>query len=288
MLGNLVLRDGVTRTARRYLSDEGFLDIETPILTKSTPEGARDFLVPSRLQPGEFYALPQSPQLFKQLLMVSGVERYYQLARAFRDEDLRADRQPEHTQIDLEMSFVQEEDIITTVEGMMAAIFREGLEVETPTPYPRMSYAEAMLRYGTDKPDVRFGMEITEMSAKTGDMLLFVADSVKVVEASLGALRLNLAERLGLEREGWCFLWITDPPMFERDTEGRLKAMHHPFTRPRVEDAEELRKDPESVGTIAYDLVLNGVELGSGSMRISETWLQETVFEVLGLDKEEI
>jgi len=371
MLGNLVLRDGVTRTARRYLSDEGFLDIETPILTKSTPEGARDFLVPSRLQPGEFYALPQSPQLFKQLLMVSGVERYYQLARAFRDEDLRADRQPEHTQIDLEMSFVQEEDIITTVEGMMAAIFREGLEVETPTPYPRMSYAEAMLRYGTDKPDVRFGMEITdvsrivadvdfkvfatavekggavrglvvpggarfsrkdvddlaeiaskygakgiapvwveedgirspiskfihsgtmgelrtEMSAKTGDMLLFVADSVEVVEASLGALRLNLAERLGLEREGWCFLWITDPPMFERDTEGRLKAMHHPFTRPRVEDAEELRKDPESVGTIAYDLVLNGVELGSGSMRISETWLQETVFEVLGLDKEEI
>src|SRR5660398_188156 len=217
MLGNLVLRDGVTRTARRYLSDEGFLDIETPILTKSTPEGAR-------------------------------------FSR--KDVDDLAEIASKYGAKGIAPVWVEEDGIRSPISKFIHS--------------------------GT------MGELRTEMSAKTGDMLLFVADSVKVVEASLGALRLNLAERLGLEREGWCFLWITDPPMFERDTEGRLKAMHHPFTRPRVEDAEELRKDPESVGTIAYDLVLDGVELGSGSMRISETWLQETVFEVLGLDKEEI
>lgn len=372
MLGNIVLRDEVTNTVRNYLHREGFLDIETPILTKSTPEGARDFLVPSRLQAGEFYALPQSPQLFKQLLMISGIERYYQLARAFRDEDLRADRQPEHTQIDLEMSFVEEEDILSVVEGMMAEVFRATLGVETSPPYPRMSYEEAMLRYGSDKPDLRFDLEITDVSeavadvefkvfsgavkkggavrglvvpggaefsrrevdelgetagkfgakglapvwvdgdgsvrspiakflaeevvqtlidrmgAGAGDMLLFVADSVPVTEAALGALRLELARRLGLAKEEWRFVWITDPPMFERDTEGRLKAQHHPFTKPRTEDPRRLLEDPEDVGTVAYDLVLNGVELGSGSLRISNIELQEAVFQVLGMGEEEI
>src|SRR5680860_1303531 len=372
MLGNLVLRDGVTRTARRYLSDEGFLDIETPILTKSTPEGARDFLVPSRLQPGEFYALPQSPQLFKQLLMTAGFERYYQMARAFRDEDLRADRQLEHTQIDLEMAFVGEPEVQDLVEGMMAHVWREALGVKLDLPFPRMTYAEAMLRYGSDKPDVRFGLEIVDVSdlvagvsfkvfsqvvsgggavrgirvpgaagfsrkdvddlaaeaavfgakglapiwveaegvrspiakfftdqemaallerleAQPGDLLLFVADRLGVVEPSLGALRLSLASRLGIERKGWEFLWIVDPPMFERDErEGQAKAVHHPFTRPRLERLEELEEHPFSLGTYAYDLVLNGVELGSGSIRISTPDLQEAVFRVLGLDEEEI
>ena len=372
MFRNLELRHLVVQAVRRYLGERGFIDVETPILTKSTPEGARDFLVPCRLQPGEFYALPQSPQLFKQLLMISGFERYYQIARAFRDEDLRADRQPEHTQIDIEMSFVEEKDIQDMVEGMFAAAFRETLNVELPRPFPRMTYAEAMSRYGSDKPDLRFGMEIedvTDLASKTefrvfteaaaaggvvrgiraeaggrfsrkdvdelaadaavfgargvvpvwveeaglrsplckfmtedqmrelvdrmggrsGDLLLFVADRTAVVAPSLGALRLALASRLGVERTGWSFTWVVDFPMFEYDDkEKRLKAQHHPFTKPRFERLEDLVEKPLQLGTYAYDLVLNGVELGSGSLRISDPKLQEAVFSALGLTEQDI
>lgn len=372
MQRNLMIRDRAAQSARRFLSDEGFIEVETPILTKSTPEGARDFLVPSRLRPTEFYALPQSPQLFKQLLMIAGLERYYQFARSFRDEDLRADRQPEFTQIDIEMSFVEESDILALVEGMVAYMFRETLQVELPRPFPVLTYAECMRRFGSDKPDARFGMEIVDISdlaggvgfkvfadavagdgavrglrvigagsfsrkdiddlareaavfgakglapmwveadgvrspiAKflsegeissiverlgglPGDLLLFVADRLTVVEAALGALRLLLAERLDIPREGWRFLWVVDPPMFEYDErEHRLKAQHHPFTRPRVDTPAELDEDPLNVGTHAYDLVLNGVELGSGSMRIAEPALQEAVFRALGLTQEDI
>ena len=372
MYKNLLLRHGVVQAARAYLNDRGFIDVETPILTKSTPEGARDFLVPSRLQPGEFYALPQSPQLFKQLLMVAGFERYYQIARAFRDEDLRADRQPEHTQIDIEMSFVEEEDLQEVVEGMFAAAFGETLGVELELPFPRLKYAEAMARFGSDKPDLRFGMEIvdvtdlvtdiefrvfseaiasggvvrglraegagtfsrkdvddlsaeaavfgargllpiwvedsgvrspvqkfvsaeqmaslvTRLGGLPGDLLLLVADRKTVVEHSLGALRLSLADRLGIERQGWAFSWVVDFPMFEYDEkEKRLKAQHHPFTKPRVGSADDLKDRPLEVGTYAYDLVLNGIELGSGSLRISEPRLQEAVFEALGLNEAQI
>jgi aspartyl-tRNA synthetase len=357
---------------RRYLGDRGFIDVETPILTKSTPEGARDFLVPSRLRPAEFYALPQSPQLFKQLLMIAGFERYYQIARAFRDEDLRADRQPEHTQIDLEMSFVEEEDIQEVVEGLFAAAFKDTLDVDVVTPFPRVTYAEAMARYGSDKPDLRFGLEIVDVSSlaselgfrvfadavasggavrginavgagdfsrkdvdelaaqaavfgaqgllpiwleeggtrsplqkfvepdqmqkiiealdgHVGDLLLLVAGARSVVEPSLGALRLALAERLGVERSGWAFTWVLDFPMFEFDEkEQRLKAQHHPFTKPRIEHLSDLKERPLELGTYAYDLVLNGVELGSGSLRISDPRMQEAVFEALGLDESAI
>jgi aspartyl-tRNA synthetase len=370
---NLLLRHQVVQAVRRYLGDLGFIDVETPILTKSTPEGARDFLVPSRLQPGEFYALPQSPQLFKQLLMIGGFERYYQIARAFRDEDLRADRQPEHTQIDIEMSFIDEADIQDVVEGMFAAAFKETLNVELPRPFPRLSYADAMARYGSDKPDLRFGMEIVDvsdiagssefrvfseavakggvvrgiraeggatfsrkdvddlaseaavfgaqgllpvwldtdgglrsplvkfvgeeqtralvarLSGRAGDLLLFVADRKTVAEPSLGALRLALATRLDIERSGWAFSWVVDFPMFEYDAkEERLKAQHHPFTKPRLESLEDLQERPLELGTYAYDLVLNGVELGSGSLRISDPHMQKAVFEALGLDEEQI
>lgn len=372
MFQNLLLRHQVVQSVRRYLGDEGFIDVETPILTKSTPEGARDFLVPSRLRPGEFYALPQSPQLFKQLLMIAGFERYYQIARAFRDEDLRADRQPEHTQIDIEMSFIEERDIQDVVEGMFAAAFADALGVELPRPFPRLTYAEAMARYGSDKPDLRFGMEIVDVSdlagqmefrvfadavatggvvrgiraeggarfsrkdvddlaaqaavfgakglapvwieeggvrsplqkfstpeqlqalidrlgGRAGDILLLVADRKAVVEPSLGALRLALASRLETQREGWAFAWVVDFPMFEYDDkEKRLKAQHHPFTKPRIERLEDLREKPLELGTYAYDLVLNGVELGSGSLRISDPEMQEAVFAVLGLTEEEI
>ena len=373
MFHNLMLRSKVVQSVRRYLGDGGFIDVETPILTKSTPEGARDFLVPSRLQLGEFYALPQSPQLFKQLLMIAGFERYYQIARAFRDEDLRADRQPEHTQIDIEMSFIEEEDIQNVVEGMFAAAFRETLAVELPLPFPRLEYADVMARYGSDKPDLRFGMEIVDVSdiagatefrvfsdavanggvvrgiraegaakfsrkdiddlaaeaavfgahgllpvwldadggirspllkvvgeeqtkgfverlaGQPGDLLLFVADTKGIAEPSLGALRLSLANRLGVERSGWNFLWVVNFPMFEYDAkEQRLKAQHHPFTKPRLERLEDLKEKPLELGTYAYDLVLNGVELGSGSIRISDPGLQEAVFEALGLDEEAI
>ena len=372
MQHNLMLRNAVVQSVRRQLEAEGFVEVETPILTKSTPEGARDFLVPSRLQPGQFYALPQSPQLFKQLLMMAGFERYYQIARAFRDEDLRADRQPEHTQIDLEMSFIEEEDVLAVVEGMICAVFADTLEVALPRPFPRLSYAEAMQRFGTDKPDMRFGMEIVEISdlalqtdfsvfreaidaggtvrgiripgpatfsrkdiddlaelvrplgvrglapiwventgarspiakflpeatladllrrteACPGDLLLFVADRESVVSAGLSALRLHMAERLDLVPQGWAFLWVLDFPMFEWDEkERRYKAQHHPFTRPRVTQLEELRENPAVVGTYAYDLVLNGVELGSGSLRVSDPILQQAIFRVLGLGEEEI
>lgn len=372
MFRNLWLRHQVVQSVRRYLGEQGFIEVETPILTKSTPEGARDFLVPCRLQPGEFYALPQSPQLFKQLLMIGGFERYYQIARAFRDEDLRADRQPEHTQIDIEMSFVEEEDIQSVVEGMLASAFAETLGVELALPFPRLSYTEAMARFGSDKPDLRFGMEIkdvTDLAAQTefrvftdvvesggvvrgirapggsvfsrkdvddlgnvvtpfglkgllpvwleeggirsplqkfaspnviealiqrlegqvGDMLLFAADQKERVEPAMGALRLALADRLGLKREGWRFAWVLDFPMFEYDeSEKRLKAQHHPFTKPRVERLEDLKERPLELGTYAYDLVLNGVELGSGSIRISDPKLQRAVFDVLGLTPEDI
>lgn len=372
MFRNLLLRHQVVQAVRHYLGEQGFVDVETPILTKSTPEGARDFLVPSRLQPGEFYALPQSPQLFKQLLMIGGFERYYQIARAFRDEDLRADRQPEHTQIDIEMSFVDERDIQDVVEGMFAAAFRSTMAIELERPFPRLTYEDAMSRYGSDKPDLRFGMEIVDVTevarqfdfrvftdtiaaggvvrglraeggarfsrkdvdelateaavygargvsavwideeglrsplqkfgsseimqtlvnklgGQTGDLLIFVADSKKVVEASLGALRVSLAERLGVERSSWAFTWVVDFPMFEFDErEKRLKAQHHPFTMPRIEEVSDLRTKPLEVGTYAYDLVLNGVELGSGSLRIANAEVQEAVFEALGLDEQQI
>ncbi|MHB0978520.1 MAG: aspartate--tRNA ligase [Thermoleophilia bacterium] len=372
MQRNLMLRDRVAQSVRRYLEESGFVELETPILTKSTPEGARDFLVPSRLRPGEFYALPQSPQLFKQLLMVAGFERYYQIARAFRDEDLRADRQLEHTQIDVEMSFVTEADVQDLVEGMVVRAFHDALQVDLPRPFQRLTFAESMLRFGSDKPDMRFGMEIVDVSdlvagvdfkvfadvlaaggavralkaegaggfsrkdvddlakeaavfgakgvapiwveesgvrspiakflgedvtaalverleAKPGDLLLFVADRVPIVAASLGALRVRLADALQIPRLDWSFLWVVDPPMFECDEhEGRLKAQHHPFTKPRVASLSELAEHPLSLGTEAYDLVLNGVELGSGSVRISDPALQEAVFRVLGLGEEEI
>jgi len=372
MFRNLWLRHQVVQSVRRYLSEQGFVEIETPILTKSTPEGARDFLVPCRLQPGEFYALPQSPQLFKQLLMIAGFERYCQIARAFRDEDLRADRQPEHTQIDIEMSFVEEDDIQATVEGMLAQAFSDTLGVELDLPFPRLSYAGAMERFGSDKPDLRFGMEIvdvTELAKQTefrvftevansggvvrglrapggavlsrkdvddlakvvasfgirgllpiwveeggvrspiqkfatvevlealvrrlegqpGDALLLAADQRQVVEPAMGALRLALADRLGIKREGWRFVWILNFPMFEYDqTEKRLKAQHHPFTKPRVERLEDLKERPLELGTYAYDLVLNGVELGSGSIRISDPELQRAVFDVLGFSSQDI
>ncbi|MBU2602142.1 MAG: aspartate--tRNA ligase [Actinobacteria bacterium] len=369
---NLRLRDRVAQSVRRYFESEGFIEFETPILTKSTPEGARDFLVPSRLRRGEFYALPQSPQLFKQLLMIAGFERYYQIAHAFRDEDLRADRQLEHTQIDLELSFVHESDVQEVVEGLMCRAFSEVLGVELPRPFPRLTYRESMRRFGSDKPDMRFGMEIVDVSdvvagvefkvfaealavggvvrglrapggarfsrkdvddlsqdvavfgarglapvwieesglrspiakflgdevmaalvgrleATPGDLLLFVADSAQVVEPSLGALRSRLADLLHVPREGWRFVWVVDPPMFEFDErEGRLKAQHHPFTKPRVTSPSDLRDRPLEVGTEAYDLVLNGVELGSGSIRISDPLLQQEVFRALGLEDEEI
>ncbi len=354
MQSNLRLRDRVVQSARRHFEANAFIEVETPILTKSTPEGARDFLVPSRMQSGAFYALPQSPQLFKQLLMIAGYERYYQIARAFRDEDLRADRQPEHTQIDLEMSFVEEEDIYALVEGMVGRVFSEALGVELEVPFPRLDYREAMARFGSDKPDLRFGMEIVDISdlvaecgfkvfteavasggavrglcvagaggfsrkdvddlarvaavhgakglaplwveengvrssiakflspetmerivqrmgAASGDLLLFAADRLSVLEPSLGTLRVHLAERLGVPREGWRFTWILNFPMFEYDErEKRWKAQHHPFTRPRIQDAAELSRHPGELGTYAYDLVLNGVELGSGSLRVSD------------------
>ena len=371
MYRNLALRNRAVQAVRHYLAGEGFLEVETPILTKSTPEGARDFLVPSRMQPGQFYALPQSPQLFKQLLMISGFERYFQIATCFRDEDLRADRQPEFSQIDLEMSFIEEADVQAVIEGVVSAAFADALGVSLKTPFPRLTYAESMARYGSDKPDVRFGMEIVDVTdlagnadfrvfadavakggvirglraeggaglsrkdvedlaaqaavfgaqgvlpvwveqdglrspfakfvspevmesmvsrlgGEPGDLLLFVADRVQVVEPSLSALRLAAAERLGVERSGWEFLWIVEPPMFEYDErEGRLKAQHHPFTMPRLDRVEDLAERPLELGTYAYDLVLNGVELGSGSIRISNPAVQEAVFAALGLSEEQ-
>jgi aspartyl-tRNA synthetase len=358
------LRHAVIATMRDVLNERDFLEIETPILTRSTPEGARDFLVPSRLQPGSWYALPQSPQLFKQLLMMSGYERYYQIARCFRDEDLRADRQPEFTQLDLEMSFVEEDDVIATMEAVMGAVFAmAGFDVP-PTPWPRMSYDEAMLRYGSDRPDRRFDLEIADLSdalrgsefkvfesvlggggavralnagarelsrseldglnevvqrhggkavawafvengswrspiakflgedrvaaatsrlrASEGDLLLFVADQPTVAAEALGALRLELGRRLGLIPEGGHdVLWVVDFPMFE-PTDGGWGAVHHPFTAPSGNFS-----DPGSMGARAYDLIVDGWELGGGSIRINTPEVQEQVFKVIGLTEEE-
>ncbi len=370
---NLIMRSKVTGIIRAFLLEEGFLEIETPILQKSTPEGARDYLVPSRVHPGSFYALPQSPQLFKQLLMCSGYDRYFQVAKCFRDEDLRADRQPEFTQIDMEMSFVDMEDVIDVNQRLLARVFKEALGVEVPLPIPRMTWQEAMDRYGSDKPDIRFGMELTDvskvvedcdfgvftgaleaggsvrginvegqgamprkkidklvefakghgakglaylcvnedgtykssfakfmteeqldalvkaMNGKPGDLLLFAADRNKIVWEVLGALRLQMGKELGLyDESSFAFLWVVDFPQFEwSDEQERFVAMHHPFTMPYEEDIDKLVSDPGAVRAKAYDIVLNGCELGGGSLRIYQSDVQEKMFEALGFTSEE-
>ena len=371
MQKNLMLRHRVTKIMRDYFDRNGFLEIETPMLCKSTPEGARDFLVPSRLNPGEFYALPQSPQIYKQILMLSGMEKYFQIVRCFRDEDLRADRQPEFTQLDIEMSFIDQETILTMMEGMMGEIFDKALDRKIPEKFLRMTWGEAMERYGSDKPDLRFGMELMDISehvqgsdfkvfksvlenggqvkvinvegyaniprreldglvqyvqgygakglawiqyteegikspfkkfysdetfenikqatgAKTGDLLLVIADKPLVVAQALGELRLEMARRRGLiDPDKLSFLWVVDFPMFEYSEEDkRWKAMHHPFTAPRDEDVQYLISDPGRVKAIAYDMVLNGVEIGGGSLRIYQNDIQEKVFEAIGLTAE--
>ncbi|MDD5936245.1 MAG: aspartate--tRNA ligase [Clostridiales bacterium] len=370
---NFILRSQVATLTRQFLAEEGFLEIETPMLCKSTPEGARDYLVPSRVHPGNFYALPQSPQLFKQLLMVSGYDRYFQLARCFRDEDLRADRQPEFTQIDMELSFVDVDDVIDVNERLLKKVFEETIGVDVQLPIQRMTWQDAMDRYGSDKPDTRFGMELknvsevvkdcgfsvftgalanggsvrginaegqgemprkkidalvefakgygakglaylainadgtykssfakfmTEeelkalveaMNGKPGDLLLFAADKNKVVWDVLGALRLEIANQLGLlDKNQYNFLWVTEFPLLEySEEEGRFKAMHHPFTMPMEEDLEFIDTDPGRVRAKAYDIVLNGTEIGGGSVRIFQNHIQEKMFEVLGFTKEQ-
>lgn len=369
---NLMLRSRIAVSTRDFLDGEGFLEIETPILNKSTPEGARDYLVPSRVHPGTFYALPQSPQIFKQLLMCSGYDRYFQIAKCFRDEDLRADRQPEFTQIDLEMSFVDVDDVIDVTERMVARVCKEVIGLEVSLPLPRMPWHEAMDRFGSDKPDTRFGMELVDVSdtvrgcgfgvfaqaleaggsvrginvkgqanmprkkidalvefargygakglaylavmpdgeykssfakfmsgeemqglvramgGEPGDLLLFAADKLKTVWAVLGALRVELAGQLGMIDENtFHFLWVTEFPQFEwSEEEGRFMAMHHPFTMPMEEDLGMLETDPGRVRAKAYDIVLNGVELGGGSVRIFQSDVQERMFEALGFTKE--
>ena len=369
---NLMLRHQVTMSVRNYLSAKGFLEIETPILCKSTPEGARDYLVPSRISKGAFYALPQSPQIYKQLLMIGGMEKYFQIARCFRDEDLRADRQPEFTQIDIEMSFVDEEDVFALVEGLMREVFRKTKEIALGE-FVRIPYAECMARYGSDKPDTRFGMELhclNDVFADTGfkifrsvldvkgevdcivvenaadrysrkqldqlqeyvkvygakalaflkyaegafsgsiakvisdeekealknklnitenDLILFVADQRKTAQSALGALRLRLGKELGLiDEQRYDFVWVTDFPMFEySEEEGRYVAAHHPFTAPKPEDVDKLMDDQANCCSRAYDLVLNGYELLSGSIRIHDQQLQEKVFEAIGLTQQE-
>ena len=370
---NILMRHRIAKIARDYFDEHGFIELETPMLIKSTPEGARDFLVPSRLHHGEFYALPQSPQLYKQLSMVAGFDRYMQLARCFRDEDLRADRQPEFTQIDLEMSFVDVEDVLAIGEGFMKTVFDKALGEQITLPLPRLTYTEAMERFGSDKPDTRFGMEIIDLTdtvkdcgfgvfasavsgggtvraitakggaaklsrkeidkltefvkgigakglawvrwvdekptasfakfmtedemqallqkagAEQGDVVLIVADTIKKhVLTTLGALRLEVADKLGIERSGYQLLWITEFPFFEYDEEaGQYVAMHHPFTAPLDECIEFLDSAPEKVFAKAYDLVLNGVELASGSIRITDPELQAHMFAALGLSPEE-
>ena len=372
MQANIMLRHRVAKIMRDFFDRNGFLEIETPMLCKSTPEGARDFLVPSRLNAGEFYALPQSPQIFKQLLMVSGFEKYFQIVRCFRDEDLRADRQPEFTQLDIEMSFMDQESILSLMEELVKEVFEKTLGAHIETPLPRMSWDEAMERFGSDKPDLRFGMELRDITeyvggsefkvfnavmeaggrvkvinvegyaniprreldglvtyvqnygakglawiqyteegvkspfkkfyadetfetiknavgAKTGDLLLVVADQPAVVAQALGELRLEMGRRRGLiDPDALSFLWVVDFPMFEYSAEEkRYKAMHHPFTAPRDEDIPMLATDPGKVKANAYDMVLNGVEIGGGSLRIYRSDLQEQVFETLGLSPEE-
>ncbi|MCD8223266.1 MAG: aspartate--tRNA ligase [Clostridiales bacterium] len=370
---NLILRSRIAILTRQFLADEGFLEIETPTLIKSTPEGARDYLVPSRVHPGSFYALPQSPQIFKQLLMCSGYDRYFQLARCYRDEDLRADRQPEFTQIDMELSFVDVDDVLDVNERLLYKLFKELLGVEIPQPIPRMTWQEAMDRFGSDKPDLRFGMELVNVSevvrgcdfavfqgalekggtvrginakgqagmprkkidalvehakgygakglawlsiqadgsykssfakffteeqlralaeamdGEPGDLLLFAADCNKVVWDVLGSLRLELANQLGLlKKDDFKFLWVTEFPLLEYSEEqGRFVAMHHPFTMPMEEDWHLIDSDPGAVRAKAYDIVLNGTELGGGSVRIHQNDIQEKMFEVLGFTPEQ-
>ena len=369
---NIMLRSKIATFTREYLAKEGFLEIETPTLIKSSPEGARDYLVPSRVHKGEFYALPQSPQLFKQLLMCAGYDRYFQLARCYRDEDLRADRQPEFTQIDMELSFVDVEDVLAVNEGLISSLFKSVLGVDIPTPIQRLTWQEAMDRFGSDKPDLRFGMELKNISdivsdsgfsvfatavanggsvrgikvdgqaamprkkidaltefvktyeakglaylaidaegnikssfakfleadklesikermeAKPGDLLLFVADKNSVVFASLGALRCEIASQLGLlKKDEFKFLWVTDFPLLEWSEEDeRFKAVHHPFTMPVDEDLQYLDTDPGRVRAKAYDIVLNGTELGGGSVRIHQADIQRKMFDILGLSEE--
>ena len=371
MFNNLYLRHRLAKIVRDYFDSEGFLEVETPFLTRSTPEGARDYLVPSRVNPGTFYALPQSPQLFKQLLMVSGFDKYFQIVRCFRDEDLRADRQPEFTQIDVEMSFVRPEDIFRLTEGMITRVCREIKGIDVPTPFTRMSYTEAMSRFGNDKPDIRFGLEIQEVTElfgatdiqvfkdviakggiirgivvpnaplsrkeiddlvplavsfgakglawfrlaeagwqsplaknvseeqkekiaaalglKTGDLVLLVADKEKTVCDVLSRLRLALGEKLKLiPKDEFRFLWVTDFPLMEYDADAkRYVAMHHPFTSPREEDIPLLESNPGQTCALAYDLVLNGVELGGGSIRNHRTDVQQKVFAALGISESE-
>lgn len=377
MNGRLRLRHKVTRAIRRYMDDNGFIDLETPMLTKATPEGARDYLVPSRTHAGKFFALPQSPQIFKQLLMMSGFDRYYQIVRCFRDEDLRADRQPEFTQLDVETSFLTQEEILQLMEGLVHQMFDEVLGAKLPKPFPRMTYAEAMRRYASDKPDLRIPLELKDVAdlvkdcefkvfagpakdpkgrvaalrvpgggamprsqideytafvgrygakglayikmndvakgreglqspilkflsdaavagilertgAQTGDLVFFGADSAKVVNDALGALRVKVGQDLKLVAAGWQPLWVTDFPMFEWDPDGkRWAAMHHPFTSPRNPDAAALKADPAGALANAYDMVLNGSEIGGGSVRIHRQEMQSTVFELLGINAEE-
>ncbi|RLA27836.1 MAG: aspartate--tRNA ligase [Gammaproteobacteria bacterium] len=377
MLGNLRLRHAVTRAMRNYLDSSGFIDVETPMLTRATPEGARDYIVPSRTHPGKFFALPQSPQIFKQLLMMSGLDRYYQIVRCFRDEDLRADRQPEFTQLDIEMSFVDEEEVMGTMENLVQTLFKEVMDVELPAPFPRMSHADAMHRFGSDKPDLRIPLELIEVAdlmksvefkvfagpaadpegrvaalclpggsglsrreiddytayvarygarglayikvndvaagreglqspilkflpdetilgimqrtgAADGDLVFFGADKARVVNDALGALRVKLGEDRGLVSADWQPLWVVDFPMFEKDqTTKRWTALHHPFTAPATDDADALRKGPGTVLSRAYDMVLNGSEIGGGSIRIHNKNMQAAVFELLGISDEE-
>jgi aspartyl-tRNA synthetase len=377
MLGNLRLRHRVTQALRSFLDSHGFIDVETPMLTRATPEGARDYIVPSRTHPGKFFALPQSPQIFKQLLMMSGLDRYYQIVRCFRDEDLRADRQPEFTQLDIEMSFVDESIIMNTMEELIRSLFRSVMDVELPNPFPRMHYGEAMQRFGSDKPDMRIPLELVEISdllaevefkvfagpaadpdgrvaalrlpggaslsrkeiddytafvarfgakglayikvndasagreglqspilkflpdeavdgimrrtaAASGDVIFFGADKATVVNDALGALRSKLGEDRELVVEGWQPLWVVEFPMFERDRQTkRWNSLHHPFTAPGIDDPEELRKSPGEISSRAYDMVLNGSEIGGGSIRIHDQAMQSAVFDLLGIGTEE-
>ena len=373
MQRNLILRHNVTKAMRDYLDQHGFLEIETPMLTKSTPEGARDYLVPSRVNPGSFYALPQSPQIFKQILMIAGYEKYFQIARCFRDEDLRADRQPEFTQLDMEMSFVDQEYILKLTEEMISYIFKRTLDIDVPTPMPRITWDEAMDKYGSDKPDLRFDMAFVDVSdivvqtdfkvfqtvidnggvvkgivvpgdagiarrelddlvtfvnqygakglawacynedgsiksqimkflgedtiraifertaAKPGDLVLMIADTKDTVAKALGELRLEMARRRNLiDPDKLAFTWVTEFPMFEySEEEKRYVAMHHPFTMPNEEDLELLTTDPGRIRAKAYDMVLNGVEVGGGSIRIYQEQVQADVFKAIGLSDEE-
>jgi len=377
MLGNLRLRHAVTRSMRNFLDGNGFVDVETPMLTRATPEGARDYIVPSRTHPGKFFALPQSPQIFKQLLMMSGLDRYYQIVRCFRDEDLRADRQPEFTQLDIEMSFVDEAAVTGTMEELVRTLFKDVLDIELPSPFPRMSYAEAMQRFGSDKPDLRIDLELVEVGdlmqsvqfkvfagpaadpegrvaalcvpgggelsrkeiddytdyvgrygakglayikvndvaagrdglqspilkflpddaitgilertgAKDGDLIFFGADKARIVNDALGALRVRVGEDRGMVSQGWQPLWVIDFPMFEKDSHtGRWTSLHHPFTVPAVDDPEAVRAEPGTVLSRAYDMVLNGSEIGGGSIRIHDRAMQAAVFELLGISDEE-